>query len=76
MNDAQHFSDGYRVRVMTELDVGLATSIWIARASSAEEATAIVGRKEPSACKVEITGRASLETVDRLGLASGQAWRI
>ena len=70
---------GIFVRVTTEMVVGEArtTSYWIVATDDPKTAEQIVRKAIPPGCIVEATDtEVGPETVQRLGLAPGQAWHL
>ena len=69
----------YVIRVRTDMLImgERATALWVVRANSPEEALEIVRTKTPKGSGLEITyHRLQPDTIQKLGLAEGQAWHL
>ncbi len=66
-----------RVRTDTLVVSDRATALWIVCADSPEEALEIVRGRIASGCEAEMTDhRLQPDTIQKLGLAKGQAWHL
>ena len=67
------------VRVRTDVLVmgDRATALWVVQADSPEEALEIVRGRIASGCEAEMADhRLQSNTIQKLGLAKGQAWHL
>jgi hypothetical protein len=72
-------ADAVLVRVTSEMVVGdsRATALWLVVADDPDHAVRIVKERVPAHCIVEATDHhVTRATVEKLGLARGQAWHI
>jgi hypothetical protein len=67
------------VRVRTDVLImgERAMALWVVHADSAEQALEIVRSQIASGCEAELTDhRLRAETIEKFGLAKGQAWHL